>query len=118
MPVSSSGCCAALSRIREPRLGELDLLGDDDRRMLLKEFNETAAEFPDVRVHELFAQRVGETPDAIAVTDGRDSLSYAVLDARANQLAHALRRAGIGAATWSGSARIARSRWSSACSGF
>ena len=36
-------------------------------------------------------------PDAIAVTDGSDSLSYASLDARANQLAHALQRAGIGA---------------------
>jgi len=79
------------------RLEDLELLGDDDRLLLLETFNDTAATFPDVRVHELFAARAAETPDAVAVTDGRESIAYAALDARANQLARRLRDAGVGA---------------------
>ena len=78
-------------------LGTLELLGDDDRHLLLAGFNDTAATFADLRVHELFAQHAAETPELIAVTDGHDSLGYAALDTRANQLAHALSDSGIGA---------------------
>ncbi len=78
-------------------IGTLELLGDDDRHLLLAGFNDTAATFADLRVHELFAQRAAETPEQIAVTDGHDSLSYAALDTRANQLAHALSESGVGA---------------------
>lgn len=78
-------------------LAELDLLREDDRRVLLVDFNRTEAPVADTCVHELFAQRAAETPDRTAVSDGRGSLTYAELDGRANQLAHRLRRAGVGA---------------------
>ncbi|WP_345303642.1 amino acid adenylation domain-containing protein, partial [Lysobacter hankyongensis] len=44
----------------------------------------------------LFAAQAARTPDAVAVRFDDAQLTYAQLDARANQLAHALRHAGIG----------------------
>ncbi|MET7835496.1 amino acid adenylation domain-containing protein [Micromonospora sediminicola] len=45
---------------------------------------------------DLFAHQVATNPDRPAVTFGGTTLSYAALDARANRLAHRLRRAGVG----------------------
>ena len=47
-------------------------------------------------VPALFAAQARRTPDAPAVVAGDASLTYAELDARANQLAHFLRAAGVG----------------------
>ena len=47
-------------------------------------------------VHELFEAQVARRPNAVAVTCGKDMLTYAQLNARANQLAHFLRRRGAG----------------------
>jgi amino acid adenylation domain-containing protein len=43
-----------------------------------------------------FAEQVGRTPDAIAVSRGDVRLTYRELDERANRLAHRLRRLGVG----------------------
>ena len=92
LPISSCGCSAALSRIREP-VGDLDLLGDDDRRLLLAELNDTAAELPDIpRSRALRPARRRDGPRRSPSPTAASSLSYAALDARANQVAHALRR--------------------------
>jgi amino acid adenylation domain-containing protein len=47
-------------------------------------------------VHEQFAERVALSPDRTALRWADGSLSYRQLDARANQLAHRLRAAGVG----------------------
>ncbi|MEU1394771.1 amino acid adenylation domain-containing protein [Micromonospora zamorensis] len=47
-------------------------------------------------VVELFAHQVATIPDRPAVTFGATTLTYAQLNARANRLAHRLRRAGVG----------------------
>ena len=44
----------------------------------------------------MFAAQVARTPDAVAVEFADARLSYAALDARANQLAHRLQRSGVG----------------------
>ncbi|MEM9487776.1 MAG: amino acid adenylation domain-containing protein, partial [Myxococcota bacterium] len=49
-----------------------------------------------VCVHELFEAQVDRTPDAIALREPGRELSFAALDARANQLAHWLRSVGVG----------------------
>lgn len=47
-------------------------------------------------LHEWFAHHVRQTPEATAVRDTQRTWSYAELDRRANQLAHRLRRLGVG----------------------
>ena len=75
---------------------ELDLLDDSERHRLLVEWNDTATEFPDQCIHEIFEQRAAERPDAIAVSDNGTLLTYQELDERADAIAGRLRRLGIG----------------------
>jgi amino acid adenylation domain-containing protein len=76
----------------------LELLSADERRKLLVEFNRNAAadESPEWCVHEMFEAQVARVPDAEAVRGADESLSYRTLNERANQLAHHLRRRGVG----------------------
>ncbi|NMO13600.1 amino acid adenylation domain-containing protein [Pyxidicoccus fallax] len=80
----------------EGRVSSLSLLASDERHQLLVDWNATRADFPDACVHSLFEARTRETPDALAASFEGRHLTYAQLDARANQLAHALRRRGVG----------------------
>ncbi|MEV0322488.1 amino acid adenylation domain-containing protein [Streptomyces sp. NPDC050658] len=51
----------------------------------------------DATVHELIAQQAARVPDRVAVRDsGGGTLTYAQLQAQANQVAHALRERGVG----------------------
>ena len=47
-------------------------------------------------IHHLFEEQAGQTPEAVAVEFEGQQLTYAALDARANQLAERLRRLGVG----------------------
>ncbi len=51
---------------------------------------------PDLRAHQLFEAQAARTPRATALRCGEVSLSYEVLDQRANQLAHRLIAQGLG----------------------
>jgi amino acid adenylation domain-containing protein len=46
-------------------------------------------------VHELFEDQVRRTPDAVALTEGAEHVTYQELNRRANQLAHHLVAAGV-----------------------
>ncbi len=80
----------------DARLSELPLLGESERSRILVEWNHTPAQYPARRLHQLVEDQAARTPHATAVVSGNDSLSYTTLNARANQLARALRRSGIG----------------------
>ncbi|WP_157721700.1 amino acid adenylation domain-containing protein [Tumebacillus avium] len=81
----------------EARIGELPLLAQEEERKLLIAWNDTAADYPaDLCLHQLFEEQVQKTPDNIAVIFGERTLTYAELDAEANQLAHHLRTLGVG----------------------
>ncbi len=78
------------------RLSEVELLDDAERRRVVEEWNRTAAERPAGRcIHELIAEQVERTPDAVAVVSGDEELTFRELDARADRLARRL--AGMGA---------------------
>ncbi|MDN6860892.1 amino acid adenylation domain-containing protein, partial [Pseudomonas sp. CAN2814] len=87
----------ALVEDAERLLGRVSQLADAERNELLQRFNDTEAKFPaDVQLQELIERQVAATPDALAVQFGDSRLSYAQLNARANQLAHWLRGQGVG----------------------
>ena len=77
-------------------LADVELLDDDERRRLLREFNDTAASVPQECAHELIARQALLAPDRPAVVEGATSITYCELDARANQLAHRLRACEVG----------------------
>jgi len=81
----------------ETEVGQLEILGKRERRQLLDEFNDTDYDFrQDKCLHEIFEDQVDRTPDVLAVIGDDKELTYAALDARANQLAHRLRELGVG----------------------
>jgi amino acid adenylation domain-containing protein len=83
----------------EQHLSELPLLTAAERQQVQVEWNATAAPAAPAApacIHELIAAQVARTPDAIALVDPQQQLSYRQLDQRARQLARALRRLGIG----------------------
>ena len=66
-----------------------------DEQAQLQRWNETTADFPQVCVHELFERQAARDPAAVAVTFRDNNLTYGELNARANRLAHRLRRGGV-----------------------
>ncbi|HEX7333866.1 MAG TPA: amino acid adenylation domain-containing protein [Pyrinomonadaceae bacterium] len=74
----------------------LPLLGDDERQLILHDWNDTNRPFPsDLGLHQLFEAQVERAPDATALIFGEERLSYAELEARANALARYLRTLGV-----------------------
>ncbi|HEX8352258.1 MAG TPA: condensation domain-containing protein, partial [Pyrinomonadaceae bacterium] len=80
----------------DARLSELPLLTEEERRRLVLGCNDTARDYPaGESVHGLFERQVSRTPVSIALTFGGETLTYSELNARANRLAHYLRRQGV-----------------------
>jgi myxalamid-type nonribosomal peptide synthetase MxaA len=85
-----------MTRELEGRVGDLEILPQDERRIIYS-FNATAVVYPRHQlVHELFEEQVRYTPDAVALIYADDRLTYSELNRRANQLARILTAHGIG----------------------
>ncbi|WP_062226279.1 MupA/Atu3671 family FMN-dependent luciferase-like monooxygenase [Aureimonas frigidaquae] len=79
------------------RLADLPLMSDQERRMVLHDWNDTARAYDrSATLHGLIEDQADRTPDAVAVVHGDTALTYAQVETRANRLAHALRAAGVG----------------------
>ncbi|WP_165986545.1 non-ribosomal peptide synthetase, partial [Streptomyces sp. YIM 98790] len=92
-------------------VGALDVLEPDERQLLLRGFNDTAARTPARTVPELFERQVAAAPDAPAVLFEDQTVSYRELDARANRLARVLAARGIGPETVVGVALRRSPEW-------
>ncbi|MER7758044.1 amino acid adenylation domain-containing protein, partial [Kitasatospora sp. NPDC097643] len=90
------------------RVSELALLGEEERRELA-EWSGSAGVGGEVTLPGLFEAQVRVTPQAPALVDAAGVVSYAELDARANQIAHWLLARGVGAESVVGVA-VERSR--------
>ncbi len=73
----------------------LPLLSPAERQRLVVAFNDTARPRANNTFLDLFARQVQQQPDALAVRYLEQTLTYAELDARANQLAHYLQSLGV-----------------------
>ncbi|MEU8261973.1 amino acid adenylation domain-containing protein [Micromonospora sp. NPDC048999] len=78
-------------------VADLPVLPVDELDRVTRAWNDTARAYPaEATVPALFAARVATDPDAPAVVDGDQTLSYAQLDAAAARLAALLRQRGVG----------------------
>ena len=72
------------------------LLSEAELRTQL-DWNDTTRAFPREQcIHQLFEDQSARRPDALALEFGDQELTYGELNARANRLAHYLRRKGVG----------------------
>jgi amino acid adenylation domain-containing protein len=77
-------------------IDDLALLGEQERVLLVEEWNQTEAEIPQQRLEHLVAEQARQTPDRVAVRFEQRELSYEELDACANRLANRLQALGAG----------------------
>jgi amino acid adenylation domain-containing protein len=87
--------CGVVAEMDIP-YSKLPMLSATERFQILVQWNQTAVEFPRNKcIHELFAEQVNRTPNAIAITDQSGSVSFSELNIRANRLARFLIDRGV-----------------------
>jgi amino acid adenylation domain-containing protein len=75
----------------------LPLLTSSERQQLVDEWNRTEANYPREKcLTDLIEEQAQRTPNAVAVSSEEGRLTYAELNAQANQIARYLRRLGVG----------------------
>ncbi|HET9379948.1 MAG TPA: amino acid adenylation domain-containing protein [Streptomyces sp.] len=84
----------------DTRVGALDVLPDEEHATLLRWGTGPSLDIPEVSLPGLLAPSFTAYADRVAVADGPHTLTYAELDARANQLARRLRAEGAGPGTF------------------
>jgi amino acid adenylation domain-containing protein len=78
-------------------LSDLPILSETERLELIFGRNNTAAQFPNhLTLPELFERHAQRVPEAHAVKFGKRVLTYGELDRRSSQLAHHLKKLGVG----------------------
>ncbi|HEX8297143.1 MAG TPA: amino acid adenylation domain-containing protein [Chthoniobacteraceae bacterium] len=78
-------------------LSQLDLLSAPEQEQVLAWSRGARTPYPaDQTIHSIFARQVAETPDAIAVIDGKLRLTYAEVDEHANRYANHLLTRNVG----------------------
>jgi len=85
--------------VRDPELSvsDLPILTEAERHQLLVEWNTTRVDYPEEScIHELFDAQARRSPDKAAVIFKGDRLTCRELNLRANQLAHYLKKLGVG----------------------
>ncbi|MCP5051083.1 MAG: amino acid adenylation domain-containing protein, partial [bacterium] len=79
-------------------IGAVEVISDDEKHLLLYEFNQTAADYPQSKtIHQLFEEQVERTPGrtAVAGLEHGASLTYEELNETSNRLAELLRVKGV-----------------------
>ncbi len=78
------------------RISELPMLSEAERHLLLREWNDTRADYPEEKtLHELFQEQVELTPHHMAVVFEDQQVTYWELNREANRYARLLRYRGM-----------------------
>jgi amino acid adenylation domain-containing protein len=81
----------------ERKVSALPLMGEEERRRVVVEWNETSGPLPaEETFHERFEGWARRTPDGVAVAFEEERLTYGELERRANRIAHHLRGLRVG----------------------
>jgi amino acid adenylation domain-containing protein/non-ribosomal peptide synthase protein (TIGR01720 family) len=79
----------------DQHLSQRSLLTESERHQLLHTWNQTQRAYPQTSVATVFEKQVAQTPAAIALICGADTITYRALNQQANQLAHYLVETGV-----------------------
>ena len=84
--------------VRQPHipLAELSLLTEDEQRQILIDWNDTTATYPQITIPQVFESQAERTPTETALIFSGDVLTFTELNRRTNQVAHYLKKQGIG----------------------
>ncbi|AJE54258.1 plipastatin synthase (plasmid) [Paenibacillus polymyxa] len=78
-------------------LNSFNFLNSTEQETLLKDFNDTNADYPrSLTLHSAFERQAEQRSHKVAVVMAEESISYGALNERANQLAHTLRKHQVG----------------------
>ncbi|QMV44167.1 non-ribosomal peptide synthetase [Cohnella cholangitidis] len=79
------------------RIGDIEMISTQERHRILREFNDTAYDFPsNETLHQWVEAQAELRPEGVALLYGHTRLTYAELNAKANQLARVLSKNGAG----------------------
>ncbi|MFD5246239.1 non-ribosomal peptide synthase/polyketide synthase [Amycolatopsis sp. NPDC058340] len=95
LPAMERVLAAMVSDVDSP-VGRVDILGEADLDLIVREWNGTALAVEPSTVAGLFEGQVRRSPGATAVVSGAVSLTFTELNERANRLARALVAHGVG----------------------
>ena len=85
-----------ITEVPDILINEIKTATDEEIGIILSDFNATDTEYPkDKTVVELFEEQVEKTPNHTALVFGKESLTYAELNEKANILAYRLREIGV-----------------------
>lgn len=80
----------------EQKISEIETLTDEEKTLILQDFNDTQVSMDNTKTFvDVFESQVKKTPNNKAVTYEGESITYQTLNAKANQVAHQLRRNGV-----------------------
>ncbi|MGR3761994.1 MupA/Atu3671 family FMN-dependent luciferase-like monooxygenase [Roseobacteraceae bacterium NS-SX3] len=86
----------AIAEDPDRAVGDLPILPEAERKLLLAAWNDTAAEVQGARtIHAAFEEQAAKTPAATALVFEDQSFTYAETDARANAVAQRLQQTGV-----------------------
>jgi amino acid adenylation domain-containing protein/non-ribosomal peptide synthase protein (TIGR01720 family) len=77
-------------------VAEIGMLPASEREVVLRAWNDTDVSYPDRTLVDLLVEQAARTPNAVAVCDEVETLTYAELDSATSALARRLRAMGVG----------------------
>ncbi|MEL7408557.1 MAG: amino acid adenylation domain-containing protein, partial [Cyanobacteria bacterium J06558_2] len=85
----------AIAKNPEASISDISILNKGELKQVVEKFNQSNQVTIDSCIHELFERQVQQTPDAIAVIDDHQAITYRELSDRANGCASYLQSLGV-----------------------